>query len=196
VRENEAKALIVGLGNPGQDYARTRHNIGFMVVDELARRAGVALRCGSGLYRAGEARLGDVYAILAEPLTFMNESGAAVCQLLRQYGISAAQLLVVHDDVDLPFGRLRLRPGGSAAGHRGLLSIIAALGTDRFARLRVGIGRPQEGSVRDYVLSPFTSEEGQVLPLLLDRACGAVMTFLREGVEKAMTICNSAKAQL
>ena len=195
MRENEAKALIVGLGNPGQDYARTRHNIGFMVVDELARRADVALRCG-GLYRAGEARLGDAYAILAEPLTFMNESGIAVCRLLQEHGLPAAQLLVVHDDVDLPFGRLRLRPGGSAAGHRGVLSIIAALGTDRFARLRVGIGRPQRGSVRDYVLSPFTSEEEQVLPLLVDRACDAVMTFLHEGIEKAMSVYNSAKNQL
>lgn len=182
--------LVVGLGNPGSEYRRTRHNAGFLVVDELARRWN--LRFGSPKKQARLA-LGEVAGVpvaLLEPLTYMNVSGEAVARAQRELHLTAADVIVAYDDVDLPLGRIRLRPQGSAAGHKGILSIMGSLGTQEFARLRIGIGRPNGGDVRDYVLSPFTEDEEAVLADVLDRATAAIETFLTAGVDVAMNEHN------
>ncbi|MCM8750386.1 aminoacyl-tRNA hydrolase [Thermomicrobiaceae bacterium CFH 74404] len=185
--------LIAGLGNPGARYARTRHNAGFMVVDVLARRLGVQQwheRFDAQLATCDEAgrRL-----ILLKPMTYMNLSGRSVQQALSWYRVPLDRLLVVYDDVDLPFGTIRIRLGGSSGGHHGVESIIVALGSDRFARLRVGIGRPRDGrDVTAYVLTRFTPEEEERLPGIIERAAEAALTWSREGIVKAMNLFNRA----
>jgi PTH1 family peptidyl-tRNA hydrolase len=184
-------SVVVGLGNPGQRYARTRHNVGFLVVDALAARLGVnqwreRFDAQSVLAEAGQTRL-----VLAKPMTFMNQSGRAVRQLVAWYRVSIDRLLVVHDDVDLPFGTLRVRLGGGSGGHHGVESIIAALGTSRFARLRLGIGRPSDGrDVTAYVLSRFRSEEEALLADILETAADAALTWCLEGIVAAMNRFN------
>src|SRR5919109_657626 len=172
--------LVAGLGNPGREYASTRHNVGFMVCDELARRHGGSFRSKfSG--ELAELRLDGKVALL-KPQTFMNESGRSVGAAARYFKIAPEALLVVHDEVDLEPGRLQARLGGGLAGHNGLRSVAQHLGTSEFARLRVGVGRPERGDPRpvaDFVLSPFPSEmdvEG-----LVGRAADAVESVAREG---------------
>lgn len=190
--------LVVGLGNPGPRYAHTRHNVGFRVVERLAERRGVLLdearfqgRFGSGwLPAAGDER---VAVGLLQPLTFMNCSGSAVAEALAALPVAdpAEDLLVVIDDVDLPFGRLRLRPSGGAGGQRGLADVIAALGRQDFPRLRFGIGRPQgEQETADWVLSPFSRDELSQLAGRLEAAAEAVECALLEGVSAAMNRFN------
>ncbi|RIK39211.1 MAG: aminoacyl-tRNA hydrolase [Chloroflexi bacterium] len=182
--------LIVGLGNPGRRYQRTRHNIGFMVVDRLARDlpAGTARsRMQAELY---ETRLGERRVILAKPQTFMNASGESVGQLVRWYSIKRPNLLIVYDDLNLPFGTLRLRPGGSDGGHNGLTSIIQHLGTEQVPRLRVGIGRPVRGSTVPYVLSEFFQDERPLLPGVIERAAAAVHDWMTLGIDAAMNLHN------
>lgn len=186
--------LIVGLGNPGRRYARTRHNIGFMVVDEFARRAGEGWTgdrsLNSELARAGTVRL-------LKPLTYMNESGRPVGALCRFYQWQPSQLLVVYDDVSLPLGRLRLRAAGSAGGHNGMRSIIQHLGTDAFARLRVGIGdsrRSAGESLTGHVLGEFTEAEEIDRREAVERAADAIETILQRGWEAAMNQFNIAPA--
>lgn len=181
--------LVVGLGNPGRKYARTRHNVGFMVVEALAERH--TMKFGSSKHRADVARgtIEGIPVLLAEPLTYMNESGNAVSRLVQYYKLPLDHLLVVCDDLDLPFGTLRLRPNGSSGGQRGLQSIIQALGTDEFARLRIGVGRPRDSAV-GHVLSPFSPEEERFLPSLIDTAADAVTVALRDGVQAAMNRYN------
>ena len=183
--------LIVGLGNPGREYERSRHNVGFLVVDELARRHGrrVTDRAASSL--TGKARLGDRELVLAKPQTMMNLSGIAVKALRAKYGVPLERTLIVHDDLDLPFGRLRIRKDGSSAGNHGLDSVIASLGTSDFARVRVGIGRPPGNGI-DYVLSPFTGAEQAELSDVVRRAADAVDTAIEHGLERAMTDFNRA----
>ena len=152
---------VVGLGNPGSRYARTRHNAGFMVVDRLARAHGVALADGRHQSLWAELRLGDDNVVLVQPQTFMNRSGLAVAGFAAELGLAAADVLVVHDELDLPLARTKLKRGGGTAGHRGLESIVEHLGTREFPRLRVGIGRPAgEREVVDFVLEPFAEAEG------------------------------------
>jgi len=183
--------LIVGLGNPGRTYARNRHNVGFMVVETLARQLGLAtprLQM-KALVQTGE--LGGHKVILARPQTFMNLSGEAVGSLVRYYKIPLTHLLVIHDDLDLPFGVIRLRPGGGAGGHKGLISIIERLGTQSFPRLRFGIGRPPgRMEAADYVLQDFSALEQPALELLMDRAVQAVQVFVTEGLDAAMNRFN------
>ena len=149
--------LVAGLGNPGREYERTRHNVGWLVVDELARRLGTSFRSKfSGAI--AEARTADDRLALLKPETYMNESGKSIAAAVRFFKLPPAELLVVHDDVDLEPGRLQARRGGGLAGHNGLCSIAQALGTQDFLRLRIGVGRPARGDrgpVSDYVLSPF-----------------------------------------
>ena len=186
--------LIVGLGNPGPGYARHRHNVGFMVVDRFADRHGLRFtrREANALVAGGEFEGRPL--TLAKPQTWMNRSGAAARPLLRRYARGPAELLVVYDDLDLPLGRLRLRPEGSAGGHNGLRDIIAALGTQAFPRLRLGIGRPPAGEdPADYVLSPFTADERPLVEQMLDDAVAALELVLREGVARAMTEVNRAR---
>jgi PTH1 family peptidyl-tRNA hydrolase len=185
--------VIVGLGNPGKKYQDTRHNIGFQVVDQLARQFLMDVnepRCDALI---GERRGGFEPLVLAKPQTFMNRSGAAVSALLGEFNSTADDLIVVYDDLDLPFGRLRVRPQGSAAGHRGMLSIQEYLADQPFSRVRVGIGRPAEGkAVIDYVLEPFDAIERAVLPEIIDRAADAVACILTEGIMAAMGRFNRA----
>jgi len=181
--------LIVGLGNPGTEYARSRHNIGFLCLDALARRYGEQIRHRAARALVGRVRIGDREIILAKPQTMMNLSGAAVRALRDKYGAALERLAVVHDDLDLPFGRLRVRRDGSAAGHHGVESIIGALASRDFVRFRVGIDRPV-GEGADYVLGVFTEAEREQLPEVVQRVGDAVLFALKHGIERAMTEFN------
>jgi PTH1 family peptidyl-tRNA hydrolase len=183
--------LVIGLGNPGREYERSRHNVGFLVVDELARRHAGRVSDRAAKSLTGRLRLADHELVLAKPQTMMNRSGDAARALRTKYGVQLDRMLVVHDELDLPFGRLRVRSGGSSAGNHGLDSLIASLGTKDFVRFRVGIGRPPGDGV-DYVLSPFTDAEREQLPGIIARVADAVETAIRQGVERAMTDFNRA----
>ena len=181
--------LVVGLGNPGRRYAGTRHNVGFDVLDLLAARH--AVEWDAGPADALVARRRSPSVLLAKPLTFMNLSGQAVGDLLRFYKIDVGDLLVVVDDSNLELGRLRARPGGSAGGHNGLKSLIGLLGTEDFARLRVGVGR---GDVRrdlaDHVLAKFDPDERTIVADTVARAADAVDLFIDEGIAPVMNRFN------
>ena len=178
--------VVVGLGNPGRRYRGTRHNLGREVVERLAADSGARLD-DDGWARTSRARIGDATAILAVPETFMNESGVAVHDLLRRRRRRPVDLLVVHDDLDLPLGRLRLRPGDGSGGHNGLRSIIEQIGTGAFPRLRLGIGRPPSGvDPVDFVLGRFMPDERQVVDEAIARAVDAAVTVVHEGLEAAM----------
>jgi PTH1 family peptidyl-tRNA hydrolase len=185
--------LVVGLGNPGRRYERARHNLGFLVVDRLANRHDVRIEkvlCGA---LVGDWSLGGEKIVLAKPQTFMNRSGAAVDGLLREYGATAENLVVVYDDLDIAFGRIRIRTRGSAAGHRGVLSILEALAGAPFYRVRVGIGRPPDGMEPvDYVLQPISDEEMRELNKIVDRAADSVVCLFRDGLRRAMELYNRA----
>lgn len=182
--------LVAGLGNPGRDYARTRHNLGHMVCDELAARQGGSFRSKfSG--ELAELRLEDLRLALVKPLTYMNESGRSVGAAVRFFKVPPERLLVVHDEVDLDLGRLQARMGGGLAGHNGLRSVAQHLGTPEFMRLRIGIGRPERGDPRpvaDWVLSPFPKEVD--VDELVARSAGAVEVVARQGLEEAQRRFN------
>jgi peptidyl-tRNA hydrolase, PTH1 family len=186
--------LIVGLGNPGRRYQGTRHNVGFMVVDRICN----ALPGGTAKSRFQadyyETRDGDKRVVLAKPQTFMNESGIAVGQLVRWYKIPNDRVLVIYDDLELPFGALRLRASGSAGGHNGMSSVISHLRSEQFPRLRVGIDRPRSGSTVPYVLSAFSASEQRELPRVLDSAADAARSWLRDGITAAMNTHNQRSA--
>jgi len=186
--------LVVGLGNPGPEYAETRHNAGFRIVERVAQRHGIALRRERHLgARLGVGSVRGLRVGLLEPQGFMNRSGGAVAAALAQIPLAdlGADLLVVYDDLDLPFGRLRIRPGGGAGGHRGLADIQGRLGRSDFPRLRFGIGRPPPGvDPADHVLTPFAGEEVTQLAALVDAAADAVETVLADGVGAAMARFN------
>jgi PTH1 family peptidyl-tRNA hydrolase len=181
--------LVVGLGNPGRDYERSRHNVGFICLDELAGRQGVRVSERVAKSLIGRVRLDDRELILAKPQTMMNLSGLAVKALLTKYAIDLDRMVVIHDELDLPFGRIRLKKGGSSAGNHGLDSVIAALGTRDFIRLRVGIGRPSGNGV-DYVLGAFSGEEQEQLAGIITRAADAVTCLVELGLHRAMTDIN------
>lgn len=183
--------LVVGLGNPGPRYAKNRHNVGFQVVERLAARAGGTFGHHPGRALACRVVLAGVPVVLAKPQTFMNLSGGSVAALVHWYHVDPLKnLLVVYDDLDLPLGKIRLRPAGSAGGHKGLASIIEHLRTQNFARLRVGIGRPAYGEPHRYVLEDFTAEEWAVMDAAQERAADAVECFLSEGLAAAMNRFN------
>lgn len=187
---------IVGLGNPGPDYAATRHNIGFLVVDELARRSGSAFKRASKLRSdVAEVRIGPlpgVRAVLAKPRTYMNDSGNAVSNLLRFYSTEPDQLVVVQDEIDLPFDTMRVKFGGGDNGHNGLKSIRASVSSGDYYRVRIGIGRPDgRGDVADRVLSNFARHERDVLPAVIERAADAVEVLLDSGLDVAQQRFNS-----
>jgi PTH1 family peptidyl-tRNA hydrolase len=183
--------LIVGLGNPGARYEQTRHNVGFLVVERLAARYSITIGRQFCAALVGEGVGETTPIILAKPLTYMNRSGEAVSCLLRERALTAADLVIVNDDLDLPFGRIRMRPSGSAAGHRGLMSVSEALTGEPFLRVRVGISRPPEScSVTDYVLDNFAAEELEHLGKVVERAADAIGCLLRDGIERAMASYN------
>lgn len=182
--------LIVGLGNPGSKYQWTRHNAGFMVLERFCRSAGIAVtrKIFSGLY--GEAPFQGERLLLLKPQTYMNLSGRSVAQALNFHKLSIQDLIVIHDDLDIPYGRLKLKEGGGHAGHNGLRSLLQELGSGEFLRVRLGIGRPLHEDAADYVLSNFTREELALLPRLLDGAVDLLQLIIAEGVSKAMTLYN------
>ena len=181
--------LIVGLGNPGRSYARTRHNIGFRVVEALARAH--AAPPWRTRFDARVTHIADFDAILSMPQTYMNASGDSVAPLVSYYKISLRNVLVVCDDVNLPFGRLRMRRSGSDGGHNGLKSIVEALGSTGFPRLRVGVGR-QDGDLIDHVISNFSAAEEKALPEMIDRCVAGIETFVDSGVDDAIALVNAA----
>ena len=174
--------LVAGLGNPGPEHARDRHNVGWMVADELSRRLSGSFRSKfSG--RLAETRVGDARIALLKPETYMNESGRSIAAAARFFKVAPENVLVVHDDVDLPVGRLQARLGGGLAGHNGLRSISQALGTPEFQRLRIGVGRPERGDPRpvaDYVLSPFAPEDD--VEEIVGRSADAVESLVSDGL--------------
>lgn len=184
--------VVLGLGNPGEEYARTRHNVGFRVVDALARRWGVEARRRKFLAHVAEAERAGARVLLAKPGTYMNASGRSARAILDFYGLAPEALCTVSDDVNLPLGRLRVRRGGSAGGHKGLASVAEHLGTEAFARLRVGVGAPR-GERRDYVLSPFRGAEAEEAEAAVERAADAVECWVGEGVERCMNRYNAAE---
>jgi PTH1 family peptidyl-tRNA hydrolase len=190
--ETEALArVIVGLGNPGEPYARNRHNVGFMVLEALAREASGAWS-SSMLSRACRIDIGGYPVLLAEPLTYMNHSGKAVQALLSALGLDPRDLLLVADDLNLPLGRIRIRERGSAGGHHGLESILTLLNTDEIARVRLGIGEEQMPMDKaDFVLSDFPPGKQAELDVMLSRAGNAVKAILSDGVAKTMAIFNA-----
>ena len=189
-RASTLDLLVAGLGNPGREYERTRHNVGWLVVDELARRHGGSFRSKfSG--QLGEVRFGDEKLALVKPETYMNESGRSIAAAARFFKVDPGALLVVHDDVDLEPHRFQVRLGGGLAGHNGLRSIVQSLGTNDFLRLRIGVGRPGRGdrrSVSDYVLSRFDAETD--VEALVARAADAVETIATDGLEEAQRRYN------
>lgn len=183
--------LVIGLGNPGPEYKLNRHNVGFMVLDELAKELDATFGRMQANALVASAHRGRQRLVLAKPRTFMNLSGSAVGGLLRFHKAPLERLLVIYDDADLPFETLRLRPDGGSAGQKGMKSIIENLGSENFARLRVGIGRPK-GRMKtpDHVLQDFSRSEQQDLPFVLQRAAQAALTFVDDGIDAAMNRFN------
>jgi PTH1 family peptidyl-tRNA hydrolase len=188
--------LIVGLGNPGAEYERTRHNLGFMLIDKLAAEAGGAVKRSECRSLVGTALIEDKRVVLAKPQTYMNLSGEAVGCLTKKYELNADSLIVISDDLALPFGSIRLRQRGSAGGHNGLKSMIAALGTNEFVRLRIGI-QPEHplSDTRRFVLDEFSRTERESLPGILERAAESLRSLLRDGVAKAMSLHNEQRVK-
>jgi PTH1 family peptidyl-tRNA hydrolase len=182
-----ADLLVVGLGNPGSEYARTRHNVGAEVVELLAARHGARLRTGKERAQADQVNVGGKRMALAIPTTYMNDSGAAVQALVRRYGVTPEQVVIVHDELDLPVAALKLKAGGGLAGHNGLRSIKAHLKTDAFLRVRIGVGKPasKEHGV-DHVLNKFAKRERAEIDVTLQHAADAVEAILADGIDAAM----------
>ena len=184
--------LIVGLGNPGPAYSGHRHNVGAMVVDELAVRTGGSLRSHKARASAAEVHLDAQRAIIARPLSFMNESGGPVAGLLSFYKVPVENLIVIHDDLDIAFSQVRLKLGGGEGGHNGLRSVSKSLGTREYLRVRVGIGRPPgRMDAADYVLHGFSSTERSEVPLLVSDAADAVERLVTDGLVAAQQVWHS-----
>ena len=184
--------IVVGLGNPGDKYARTRHNIGVMTVEKLLERTGTSFKSHKSGCLIAETQLGDERVVLARPTTYMNDSGRPVRELSRWYKAPPEHLIVVHDELDLPFSEIRVKSGGGTAGHNGLGSIVSHLGTKDFLRVRVGIGRPPgRKEAVGHVLNEFSAGERKELPDVIERAADAVEEVLNAGVERAMNVYNT-----
>ena len=182
--------LIVGLGNPGAEYERTRHNVGWMVVDAFARKFRIDVSRHEKSAHTGTGRVAGGAVMVAKPLTYMNLSGDAVRLLVNAYLESPDDLIVVYDDIDLPLGKLRIRPSGSSGTHNGMRSIVQILGTERFPRLRVGIGAADGGKLRDYVLDEFAEDEQPIVDRAIERAVDALVLFARGDLKRAMNEFN------
>ncbi len=182
--------IIVGLGNPGEKYVKTRHNVGFMVIDRLSQlfEMGLAQKKFQSLFYKKSVAQEDI--VLLKPQTFINLSGHAVKEAADMYKVSLQDIMVICDDLDLPLGKLRVRRSGGSGGHRGIESLIASLGSRDFSRLRVGIGRPAVGGAADYVLSRFSKEEYPLIEETLDKSCQALKTWISDGVEVCMNAFN------
>jgi len=190
-KDTRKPKLIIGLGNPGREYVGTRHNVGWDAVDVLGKRHHIHVKARRSKAMVGEGEIAGEKVILAKPLTFMNLSGQAVGGLVRRHRLDPSSIIVICDDVHLPLGRLRIRGKGSAGGHKGLTSIIHALGTQDFARVRIGVGSPS-GDMVDHVLSRFKRAERTIAKESISRAADAVERILTEGIESAMNEFNTA----
>jgi len=186
-----ADFLVVGLGNPGEEYARTRHNVGAETVELIASRLHVTLKKEKSRARAAEGRIGERRVALAVPLTYMNDSGLAVVALARRYGVEPEQIIVVHDELDLVVGALKVKAGGGLAGHNGLRSIVSHLHADAFLRVRIGVGKPvsKEQGV-DHVLKKFSKRERTEIDVTIEQAADAVECIVTDGVDVAMNRFN------
>jgi len=183
--------IIVGLGNPGRKYERTRHNAGFLAVDEIAVSLRAEVSQEKFHAQIGRVRIDSEESLLAKPQTYMNDSGRAVAAILRNTYATAADLVVIHDELDLPLGAVRVKSGGGHGGHNGLRSIIEHLGSSDFIRVRIGVGRPEAGKdAADYVLSTFAAEERQVAEEAVRQAAKAAMAVVTQGLTKAMNLFN------
>ncbi|MEP9410626.1 MAG: aminoacyl-tRNA hydrolase [Candidatus Brocadia sp.] len=182
--------IIVGLGNPGEKYLKTRHNFGFMVIDRLAQQ--LEIECSQKKFQSFFCKksVGDEEIILLKPQTFMNLSGVAVREVADMYKCALQNLMVVCDDLDLPLGRIRIRRSSGCGGHRGLESIASSLGSTGFPRLKIGIGRPAAGDPGDYVLSAFSREEEVIATEAIEKACNALKTWIFEGIDACMNKFN------
>jgi len=173
--------LILGLGNPGPQYQYTRHNVGFLALDALAEKYGVRLSKHNLNALWGQGSIGQETVLLAKPMTYMNESGLAAKSLLRKCNLQADRMIVLHDEIDLPLGKIKLKCKGGDAGQKGVRSIIQRLGDDEFARIRIGVGRPEDRKdIVDYVLSPFERDENETLSMVLEQAVAKVEDILKE----------------
>ncbi len=183
--------LVAGLGNPGERYAATPHNLGFLVVDRLAARHGIRMTRLECQARIGQGTIGGIQVLLAQPQTFMNLSGIAVKPLLQKNELSPADLILIYDELDLPWGSIRVKPKGSGAGHNGITDVIEKLGTSEFPRIRLGV-HPGHSltSGADYLLSRFTRQQTETLDAFIDQAADAAESVIAEGVEKSMTRFN------
>ncbi len=186
----DVQYLVVGLGNPGEEYANSPHNLGFLVVDRLAERNSIRISRKENMALVGLGSFGNIPLALAQPQTFMNLSGPSVKGLLERYGLGIDRLIVVHDELDLPWQSLRVKPDGSPAGHNGMKSIVASLGTTQFVRVRLGIhpGHPIQGA--QFVLAPFKRALREELESIVGFSAAAVESIIAEGVEKSMTKFN------
>jgi peptidyl-tRNA hydrolase, PTH1 family len=189
--------IIIGLGNPGREYALNRHNMGFRCIDRLAELHSISVKKVLCQSYTGEGSIEDVPVILVKPRTFVNLSGQAASCLLRKFKCEPSDLIVVHDDLDLPAGRLRIRLGGKSGGHRGLKSIISCTGTEEYTRVRIGISRPDhshgdsyEEAIIDYVLGNLSKQEEELISPAIESACEAIKVLLTEGLEAAMNKYN------
>ena len=190
--DGEDRHIVVGLGNPGERYARTRHNAGALALDVLLSRMGGSFKSHKSGCLVAEGSLRGERVVLARPTSYMNESGRPVGQLVRWYKAPVDAVIVVHDEIDIPFGEVRIKEGGGTAGHNGLGSIVNHLGTKDFARVRVGVGRPPgRRGAADHVLDGFSSTERKELPFLLEEAADAVEAIVTGGTERAMNEFNT-----
>jgi PTH1 family peptidyl-tRNA hydrolase len=183
--------VIAGLGNPGKDYARTRHNVGFHIVDRLAEKHGLKFTKMMNRAIVALGNIGSEKVILVKPQTFMNDSGASIGPILKFYKTDPTRLLVIYDELDLPLAQLRMRKFGGSGGHNGMKSVIARVGTENFPRLRVGIGRPPgRMDAMDHVLEPFTKSELEMMEDAYQRAVDGIERWLRDDIERVMNIVN------
>jgi len=187
--------LIVGLGNPGRSHANNRHNTGFLSLNHFAKTHGIRFDKKQAKARIGIGEIADSKVVMAKPQTYMNLSGESVSRLVQKFNVNLDNLLVIHDDLDLPLGKIRIRRGSSSAGHKGVHSIISCLGSQDFTRLRVGIGQPQttepsEADIVNYVLSDFTPDEKQIITQTLPKVSEAILCLLKEGLTAAMNKYN------
>ena len=189
--------IIMGLGNPGSEYAQNRHNIGFRCIDRLSRLQSIPVKKAHCQSLTGEGLIEGSQVVLAKPKTFVNLSGNAASSLLHKYKCEPSDLIVIHDDLDLPVGRLRIRQGGKSGGHRGIRSIISSLGTEEFIRVKIGISRPEhshrlpyEEAIIEHVLGDLSPQEEELAVPALESACEAIMILLTEGLETAMNRYN------
>jgi peptidyl-tRNA hydrolase, PTH1 family len=181
--------LIAGLGNPGARYEKTRHNVGFLVIEELLRRQQLEFKEKED-YKIARGSMGDEKIIFLEPLTFMNRSGVAVRKIMQKSNVFPDTLIVVHDDLDLEAGKLKIRKKGSSGGHKGIESVMQNIGTREFIRIKIGIGRDPFVQTEKYVLSKFRKDEMQTIKEAIDRAVESVNSIIRDGVERAMNRFN------